>query len=786
MAAILSQTNKVNRAVRYYGLEESRLRFKRFRKKAGNALLLAFVFLPISPFFSVLFFMFFIIKFSVELYGTFFKNEYYIRQYNAVFQPQTAEKVVSVIGYRVYDEELDAHLSIIKAGNLDSLAQKQRIMEKPGNKARHIGLDMKLAKTHIVLVGKTGAGKTECLRSIMDDIMKNGGGIFFNDGKSDIKMLNEVFLQAKENYRETSVRVLNFLKAEKAAESNTFNFFTNQHPVKLVEFLANLAFKESGGEGNAAYFQNRGKALLLPVATALYVRNNLLGEGLDSEKLRDNMEVINVSIIFIVFYCMCRDLDDIIAANTNIKKMLDLSTGTTFAKTSYFDNIAKLLQMIVDDPTKRVPIEKELNIKCSFLKDCYTSVLVTLRGYLSNVWNRYAPLLECVALCVYYYAKTEKPQKQFYSLNANSKQLFSLYEIKTMYNVVKEAFTPIQDNKAYKLDENNELVKKTLDAKIWDADLYGKGAVTKKVFISALEEAFNPQQNSIEKPPADAIQQHAYAQQQWEQLFNVFTAYKHILAQPKSEIDPIQVVADNQILYTLLPPLELSKAQIEILGKIVIMTIKNFAGIALGGEYIGIHETIKNIAKDRYTPKPFTLINLDEYGAYPVGDIDTILAQVRSLNMSVVLGIQDFVSLKTSGSDETAQKRALANTTKIIFKVADKDVIEWLETMVSEQEVEKSEYKRDAAGELVLDVTTRLEKEKLVPIRKVEDADNGFCLMMLGGEQDRAIWCHTFFRGGKSGNIKLIHTSSINGLRHSSEQNIEKDYETFKDILKAS
>ena len=763
MAAILLQTTKITRSVRYLGLEESRLRFKKVYTKSRGLFWLSFWLGIFSPFFALFFLTLAFLKIGKELFDTFFKNEQYIRQYNAIFQPQTADKVVSVIGYRVYDEELDGHLSIIKKGDVASLGQKQKAMENLSNKHRWIGLDSKLAKTHICLVGKTGAGKTECLRSIMDDIMKCGGGIFFNDGKSDTKMLTEIFLQAKNNYRETSVRVLNFLKAEKSAESNTFNFFNNQHPVKLVEFLANLAFKE-GGDGNAAYFQNRGKALLLPIATALYVRNNMLNEGLDSEKLRDSMQVLNAGLIYIVFYCMCRDLNEIIT------------------KTNFFDNIEKILKKIINEPTARIPIEKALGLECAFLKDCYTGVFGTLQSYLSNVWNRYTPLLEVIALIVY--AKGKEGNKDFYRLNPSFDNIYSFFEIKVFYNQIKTAQAEsgngegeLSDDKIKAYVEKYGYDLSARDRTSEDAQVF-KPSIVKET----LKEAFG-KDKGVEKPPADAIQQHAYAQQQWEQLFNVFTAYKHILAQPKSEIDPIQVVADNQILYTLLPPLELSKSQVEILGKIVIMTIKNFAGIALGGEYIGIHETIKNIAKDKMTPKPFTLINLDEYGAYPVGDIDTILAQVRSLNMSVVLGIQDFVSLKTSGSDETAQKRALANTTKIIFKVADRDVIEWLEAMVSEQEVEKSEFKRDAEGELVLDTSTRLEKEKIVPIKKVQDADNGFCLLLLGAESDRAVWCHTFFRGGSSGNVKLIHTQNITGLRQQTIATATRNYEIFKEKI---
>src|SRR5574344_2021648 len=81
-------------------------------------------------------------------------------------------------------------------------------------------------------------------------------------------------------------------------------------------------------------------------------------------------------------------------------------------------------------------------------------------------------------------------------------------------------------------------------------------------------------------------------------LFSLFVAYKHVFGQGKSEIDPQKILTDNKILYILLPPLELADDQTKILGKIILMTIKEVAGIALGGKEISIHETLKNIRKD--------------------------------------------------------------------------------------------------------------------------------------------------------------------------------------------
>lgn len=753
MAAILIQDNKINRSVRYMGLEESRNRFRKYCKSVRANFFLACIGLIFSPIASVYFILIIFIK-TANLFNTFFKNEAYIRQYNAILQPQTAQKVVSVIGYRVYDEELDGHLSIIKAGNMKSLADKQKAMEHPRNKIRLVGIDQKTAKTHICLVGKTGAGKTECIRSISEDVLLNGGGIFFNDGKSDTKMLSEFMNQAKKCGRETSVKVINFLKPEKSPETNTFNFF-KAHPTKLVEFLGSLAFKESN-EGNTAYFQNRGKALLLPVLSALYIRNKLKNEGLDSERIRENMQISRLSITFITFYCMCRDLDTIIANNENVQKIINDKSIVT-PETYFFNNIEKLLAVIVQEPTKRILIEKELGVEYSFIKESYTNVYVTIYSYTEMIWLRFATILPAISLIIY--GKFKEQGRDFFKITTDKSNLISIEEIKTAYNEIKEAWTTSQDGN----EDSKEIQSKLLTQEL--IDKYAKKTLTMKTTGSALREGFGDPALSVENPPQDAVQQHAYAQQQWEALFNLFTLFKHIVAQSRSEIDPIEVVKDNQILYVLLPPLELQPTQVETLGKIIIMTIKDFAGYALGGEFIGTHQTIKNIAKDCYTPKPFTLIVLDEYGAYPVGSLDTILAQVRSLNMSVVLGIQDLVSLKTGGTDDTAQKRALANTTKIVFKIADRDMIEWLETMVAEQEIEKQEFKKDAAGELVLDTATSLVKEKMIPVKKCQEADNGFCLMLLGSESDRAVWCQTLYRGGTEGSVRLIHTNFIKGFK---------------------
>lgn len=758
--AILIQESKTAREVRYYAIDEARVKWKLLKDSATKMFYLAFLMFWVSPILCLVFLFLFLVKIA-QIWNLFFKNTYYMRQYMALFQPQTAEKVVSIIGYRVYENEVDGHLAIIKSQNLQSLIDMQNKMERiVSNKPRWVGIDEKMAKTHIALIGKTGAGKTEFVRSTMHNIMQFGGGILFNDGKSDAAMLTQVLAQAKENNRETSVRVLNFLKAEKLAESNTFNFIANMHPMRLGGFLADLAFTNDSGDGNAAHFKGRGKVLARVVIYALWLRKQLANEPFDAMKIQASIQFLPLCIQYIIFYGVCRDLNEIISQNDAISHLLNSDKSLIIQPSDYFDNLEKLVTKIINTPDDKKKIDAALGFDSKIIMDCYDQTFKLIKNYIASVWNVGETMLSCVSLELYYRLK-KGSQKNFFDKNLNQKNIFSTIDIQAAYNELREDFLTNQYGQI-----NNP------DSMIYNEEIYNE-EISKEYrprykLISTqqkIQEAFAPF-NSLEKQPNDAIQQHAYAQQQWDNLFTTLAPYSHIFSQAQSEIELVSLFRDNQILYVLLPVLELSKEQITFLGKIIIASIKSYAAAALGGEVLTAHETINKIYKDKITPKPFTLIVLDEYGSYPVDDLDTILAQVRSINMSVMLGIQDVVSLKASGQNETSKERALANTTKIFFKIQDKTAINWIEEMVNEETVEDATYKRDATGNLVLNTEVNIKKEKLVQAKKVLDADNGFCLMFLGGGADRAIWLQSFYRGGKQLPTMLKHFEPINGLKN--------------------
>lgn len=704
---------------------------RKFKQRLVYFLLLSLF----SPFLSILYALYAMNEFYSGFFKEVFTNKKKFIKYKSIFQIQVRKNVLSIVGYRVEDDELEEHLSIVKHDDKQALKEKQQKYQQKSMAHTHVGLDKGTLTTHIALIGKTGSGKTEGVRSLSDDVMRIGGGYLFNDGKSDEKMLTEVLNQAKRNGRETSVSVINFLKAEAMAESNTFNMLTIMHPVKIVEFLGNLVNDGGGGGGNEQYFFNRGKAMLFPVVSGLSIRDKIANEGIDFEKISSYTSLNNINLIWLTFYCMSRDLNDMIKENTKLKKKLD--SIVIFKENKVFEYIEKLIDYVIQKPTSKKEIETLLGVEYPIIKEIYNNVYLIIKGYASEVWNQYTTLMN--PLCKVTYVIGKNRGLKFF--DSDFSKIAKTQDIKSIYGYIKENH---EDTNV--LNSANDLYSYDIS----EMDLRQITACFKE-----------NNKGNLEDVPSNAVQQHAYAQQQWTSLFNLFVAFKHVFGQGKSEIDPQKILTDNKILYILLPPLELAEDQVKILGKIILMTIKEVAGIALGGKEISMHKTLKNIKKDMITPKPFTLVVLDEYGAYPISGLSTLLAQVRSLNLSLILGIQDMASLKANGDDVTSQERALANLMKWILKVEDKTTSEWLGSMIQKKKVRTQGKELDAYGNLVSTNTSSIEEKDIINKSAFLDFNNGFSAMIAGSDNEKIIYVQTFFRGGKSDTVFIKRFNNL-------------------------
>ena len=153
--------------------------------------------------------------------------------------------------------------------------------QKPGTPLYCMGLDMSMKqpvwfsdsqmRTHMLVMGTTGAGKTEFLLYLSAQAMAQGSGVIFVDGKGDIKTWFRLFSIAKRFGMEENLRVLNFGTNRKMGDikydlSNTINPFTLGDAGQLAEMMSAL-MAEAGGDGGM--WKGRAESMMRALLTAL-------------------------------------------------------------------------------------------------------------------------------------------------------------------------------------------------------------------------------------------------------------------------------------------------------------------------------------------------------------------------------------------------------------------------------------------------------------------------------------------------------------------------------------
>ncbi len=126
-------------------------------------------------------------------------------------------------------------------------------------------------RQHMLVMGTTGAGKTEFLLSLSAQAMAQGSGVVFVDGKGDVKTWFRLFAIARRLGVEENLRILNFGtnmgEDGKLYElSNTINVFTLGDAGQLAEMMSAL-MAESGGDN--AMWKGRAESMMRALLTAL-------------------------------------------------------------------------------------------------------------------------------------------------------------------------------------------------------------------------------------------------------------------------------------------------------------------------------------------------------------------------------------------------------------------------------------------------------------------------------------------------------------------------------------
>ena len=108
-------------------------------------------------------------------------------------------------------------------------------------------------RTHVLIFGSTGSGKTEALLSIAFNALAQGSGFIYVDGKGDNSLFAKVFSMVRSMGREDDLLLINFMTGaadiigpQSIVLSNTMNPFAAGSSSMLTELVVSLM--DSGGQ----------------------------------------------------------------------------------------------------------------------------------------------------------------------------------------------------------------------------------------------------------------------------------------------------------------------------------------------------------------------------------------------------------------------------------------------------------------------------------------------------------------------------------------------------------
>ena len=734
------------------------------------ATVLLFLFPPVVPFFIARAFLIFYKKFIKD----YMENDLQFSSIIKKFSPALSDKCISTIGYRIEYNELDEHLNLIGAEGVKyrhnplNILFRKKVLKQKNVKAeedvilkkmikkqkrmlsiptRRIGVGIDTLKTHLVVLGQTGSGKTEFLRSLLNDVWKVGGGNIFIDAKAESSMLAQVSTQLKKLGRETSLRVINFLKSEDFAETNTVNFFTVLPPSKTVDFLFRLADTEATADANHQYFQQRGKAMLTPIVYALFARKYFCDEPFSVGRLSQSMNVADLTILYFLIYGMARDINEMIKQNIVLIEFAD--TIKVIGIEKEFEYIAKLCDYFSLNPFNRKAIENALKVDIIQVYRLYKYAKENIESYLYEIWPPFRKYLPFVADFLFLFIKYYKKE-----------DFFNKHDTMIDYDTFFEYFKKIKIECENIRNENNiepdSLIQNAVNAINQETDK-DFGFTEIKRLVEALATP-KMEGGSIHEIPDDAIQQHSYAQQQWTKVFDFFNKYQNIFGRDFSEVSPYDLVLDNQILYVLFSPKE-DESNTPTIAKTAFMFADIVASKALGGRKISGKLSIKNIIESKTHPKPVFIIFGDEYNSYALKNVDVNFLQFRSLNISMILAAQTQSGLQPGKTDKVGMENIMFSSSKYILGTKDTELYEYIKKMLGEEEVFENKMIVDETGRLVKTSTVDKTKKGFFDPDKLGKFKKGFGIFFKiddkGQDIEDIIFMQSLYRGGEPSEIKV-------------------------------
>lgn len=160
-------------------------------------------------------------------------------------------------------------------------------------------------RTHALIFGSTGSGKTECLVSLAYNALVQGSGFIYVDGKGDNSLYAKVFSMVRSMGREDDLLLINFMTGardivgpQEKRLSNTLNPFCQGSSSMLTQLVVSLmGSSQQGGDGDM--WKGRAIAFVEALMRLLvYMRD----EGailLDANSIRNYFDLTRLETIVV-------------------------------------------------------------------------------------------------------------------------------------------------------------------------------------------------------------------------------------------------------------------------------------------------------------------------------------------------------------------------------------------------------------------------------------------------------------------------------------------------------
>lgn len=149
------------------------------------------------------------------------------------------------------------------------------------------------ARTHLLYLGTTGAGKTEGLKSIVTNALTWGSGFVYIDGKADTDLWSSLSSLVRRFGRDDDLFVLNYMtgNSDVRAPSNTMNPFSSGSASYLTNMLVSLMPQ---AEGDNAMWKERAVSLISSLMPALTWKRDNQDTPLSVSSIRSYLDLNNV------------------------------------------------------------------------------------------------------------------------------------------------------------------------------------------------------------------------------------------------------------------------------------------------------------------------------------------------------------------------------------------------------------------------------------------------------------------------------------------------------------